>query len=437
MTNLKWLSAHFPINRSFYTFETRDIGMNDDSMHLELLHHVAETTKTPLWYGQLAVYRDDFLNQSNNNKNKNKNENRIHNNNDNDGNVPDGTTRKRRFSTQLVSPIHGTSDIIGNSKNQNPTNARNDDNSDPRGLSPIEKQLKQKELGALKEDGGKDGKGSRRSGRGRHHHDRHRKKDKHSRKLEKGGKHGIYSDEITEFFKNLKGEEKLIYENGGVLKHEWRICRFLERSKVYFPHNRFAIVNRGWVMSRHECYPPWKMNGRAVITGYTQLHILFRTPAAVNRPTSHGNVAYGIRATITTKGDFALETVRLDGQKGQKKMKIDTADVDSALHPQYLVEQQQRWLNYRFDDNGTDINSINSMNTNSHHNHESKHNDNDDINDGADNVESEDDDGFDSIPENYKYTSNGEFLFPRSADRSLKRSFVTFVFECFFGDGVC
>ncbi len=63
------------------------------------------------------------------------------------------------------------------------------------------------------------------------------------------------------------------------------------------------------------------MNGRVLITGYTQLHILFRTPGTIHKPTSHGNVAYGIRATITTKCEFALETVRLDGQSKKNKIK--------------------------------------------------------------------------------------------------------------------
>merc|ERR1712048_1398055 len=52
--------------------------------------------------------------------------------------------------------------------------------------------------------------------------------------------------------------------------------------------------------------------------------ILFRCPGAVHKPTKSGNVSYGIRATITTKGEFALETVRLPQQSKKKKSKISS-----------------------------------------------------------------------------------------------------------------
>ncbi len=42
-------------NRSFYTFENRDI--QNDISHLDLLHHVVEATKSPLWYGELKANR--------------------------------------------------------------------------------------------------------------------------------------------------------------------------------------------------------------------------------------------------------------------------------------------------------------------------------------------------------------------------------------------
>ena len=211
ITNFKWLSAHFATNKSFYTFENRDI--QNDISHLDLLHHVVEATKSPLWYGDLKQHR----------------------------------------------------------KIPNIVNVAN--------------------------------------------------------KINKGNKDN--KEIINEFDDE---EEKLIYYDGGVLCSEWRTGRFLERSKVYFYNHRFAIVNRGWILSKHELYPPWKMNGRALITGYTQLHILFRTPGAIHKPTSHGNVSYGIRATITTKGEFALETVRLDGQSSKKtKSKIDLKNVSNSM----------------------------------------------------------------------------------------------------------
>merc|ERR1712087_926744 len=88
------------------------------------------------------------------------------------------------------------------------------------------------------------------------------------------------------------------------------------------------------------------MNGRALITGYTQLHILFRTPGAVHRPTSRGNVAYGIRATITTKGEFALETVRLDGQSKKVKSKIDLRN-SSSPQPPLISINNDLYKNYK------------------------------------------------------------------------------------------
>ena len=258
ITNFKWLSAHFPTNRSFYTFENRDI--QNDISHLDLLHHVVEATKSPLWYGDLKQHRKlEIVNVENKIKNQHKEQKKIY----------------------------------------------------------IE-----------------------------------------------------FDDD----------EEKLIYYDGGVLSSEWRTGRFLERSKVYFYNHRFAIVNRGWILSKHELYPPWKMNGRVLITGYTQLHILFRTPGAVHKPTSHGNVSYGIRATITTKGEFALETVRLDGIPSKKeKGKIDLRDTSDSMND----AQRMEILN------------------------------NDEI---------------DDIYKNYKHTSSKGFIFPQSTSASAMHT-MAFSFE--------
>merc|ERR1719384_2925778 len=100
------------------------------------------------------------------------------------------------------------------------------------------------------------------------------------------------------------------------------------------------------MLSKHELHPPWKINGRVLISGYTQLHILFRSPGAVHKPTKSGNVSYGIRATITTKGEFALETVRLPQQSKKKKSKISSHHL---LHQQNepIVSPDEAYKGYK------------------------------------------------------------------------------------------
>lgn len=50
----KWLSAHFPVDHSFYTFEKSDVQTD---ISLDLLHRLVESTRCPLWTGELAANR--------------------------------------------------------------------------------------------------------------------------------------------------------------------------------------------------------------------------------------------------------------------------------------------------------------------------------------------------------------------------------------------
>jgi len=211
LSHFKWLSAHFPANRSFYSFESGDVL--NDMQSLNLLHHVVECTQSPLWFGDLKQHRK-----------------------------PKDLVPSKVDFTESIDFATDTEDIGG-------------------------------------------------------------------------------GDE----------EDRIIYHDGGVLPSEWRVVRVLEKSRAYFSNHRFAVVNRGWVLSKQQVFPPWKLNGRVVITGHTPFHIMFRSPGVCLKGTSGGNVAYGIRASINGKGEFAMETVRMEGPSQRVKSKIDTRNAADSM----------------------------------------------------------------------------------------------------------